>query len=188
MMAHEPTRLEMLLTRLAFLLYGKPVYKAFADRLPLYGGERVLDFGCGMGTVAYYAAKKLPDGHLTCLDISARWLNACRKTLREYGNVALLHAQAPALPKDGFDVLYCHFVLHDVSQSDLGTVVPALVKSLKSGGSFIFREPLNEAEKLSAIKRLAEQSGLALKDSRVTDVPLMGNALESVYIKQQREL
>ena len=57
------------------------------------------------------------------------------------------------------------------------------MKSLKSGGSLIFREPLNEAEKLNVIKRLIEKNGLLLKDSRITDVPLMGNALESIYIK-----
>jgi ubiquinone/menaquinone biosynthesis C-methylase UbiE len=78
-MKHEPSPLEILLTRLAFFLCGKSVYKAFADRLPLDGGARALDFGCGMGSVAYYAAQKLPDGQLTCLDISGRWLKACRK-------------------------------------------------------------------------------------------------------------
>jgi ubiquinone/menaquinone biosynthesis C-methylase UbiE len=183
-MKHEPARLEIFLTRLAFLIWGRSVYRAFADRLPLKGNERVLDFGCGMGTVAYYVAKKLTRGHLTCLDISGRWLNACRKTLRGYGNVAFLRKEATALAKDSFDAVYCHFVLHDISESGLETVVPALVESLKPGGSLIFREPLGEAGKLAIIKRLAEQNELSLKDSRVTDVPLMGNALESVYIKQ----
>lgn len=184
MMAHEPARLELLLARLAFLLYGKSVYKAFADRLPLNGGERVLDFGCGRGTVAYYVAKKLPQGYLTCLDISERWLNACRKTLRKYGNVAFLHSEAPALPKDSFDVAYCHFVLHDISEIELEKAIPALAESLKSGGTLVFREPLQEREKLSLIKRLTEQNGLSLKESRITDIPMMGNALESMYLKR----
>lgn len=183
-MKHEPFRFEIFLTRVAFFLYGKSVYKAFADRLPLHGGERVLDFGCGMGTVAYYAAKKLPHGQLTCLDISESWLNVCRKTLRKYENVAFLQAEASVLTEDSFDVSYCHFVLHDISESELETVIPALVKSLKPGSVLVFREPLNEAKQLSVIKRLIEQSGLSHKDSRVTDVPLMGNVLESVYTKQ----
>ena len=83
-MKYEPTYPEIFLTRIALLLYGKPVYKAFADRLPLDGGEQVLDFGCGMGTVALYVAKKLPHGQLFCVDISERWLKACRKTLRGF--------------------------------------------------------------------------------------------------------
>ena len=87
------------------------------------------------------------------------------------------------LPAECFDLVYCHFVLHDIARAELDRVVPALAGSLKAGGALIFREPLNEAEKLGAIKRLTEQSGLFLKHSRVTDVPLMGNALESAYLK-----
>jgi len=180
----EPTRLEIFLTRLAFLLYGRSVYQGFADQLPLNGGERVLDFGCGMGTVAYYVAKKLPHGHLTCMDISERWLNACRKTLRSYGNVIFLQGEFPLLTKESFDVVYCHFVLHDISESELARVIPALAKSLKPGGVLVFREPLNNTKKISVIKQLIGQNRLFSKDSRITDIPVMGNALESVYIKQ----
>jgi ubiquinone/menaquinone biosynthesis C-methylase UbiE len=136
-----------------------------------------------MGTVAYYAAKKLPSGHLTCLDISGRWLKACRKTLRRASNVAFLQSDASVLTENSFDAVYCHFVLHDIPESELETAVPALAKSLKPGGALVFREPLQEAKQLGVIKRCFEQSGLSLKNSRVTDVPLMGNALESTYTK-----
>ncbi|MEM5767952.1 MAG: class I SAM-dependent methyltransferase [Bacillota bacterium] len=182
-MQHEPALLEMLLTRLALCFYGKSVYKAFADRLPLEGGERVLDFGCGMGTVAYYTAKKLPHGQLTCMDISTRWLRACRKTLHGYKNVAFLKSDFPELAEDDLDVVYCHFVLHELSESELERAFSALAKALKPGGVLVFREPLKETEKLRVVKRLTVQNGLLLKDSRITDVPLMGNALESAYLK-----
>ncbi|HQC82681.1 MAG TPA: class I SAM-dependent methyltransferase [Bacillota bacterium] len=182
-MQHEPTLLEMLLTKIAFLLYGKSVYKAFADRLPLNGDEHVLDFGCGMGTVAYYTSKRLNHGDLTCMDISRRWLHACRRTLRGCENVIFFHGEASMLAEDSFDVVYCHFVLHDISESDLERVVPALAKAIKTERTLVFREPLNEAEKLNVIKRLAEENGLLLKDSRITDIPLMGTTLESIYIK-----
>jgi len=179
----EPTRLEMFLTRLAFFLCGKSVYRTFAERLPLEGGERVLDFGSGMGTVAFYSARRLPKGHLTCLDISKRWLNACRRTLRSYGNVTCLHSDASALGEDSFDVVYSHFVLHDIPKNELERVIPKLTGSLRTGGALIFREPLKDTDKISTIKRLLEKNGLLLKESRVTDIPLMGNALESFYIK-----
>jgi len=183
-MKNEPTRLEIFLTRLAFLLFGKPVYRAFADRLPLDGGEQVLDFGCGMGTVAYYVAKKLSHGHLTCLDISERWLDACRKTLRGYKNISFLLCESLLLTNESFDVAYCHFVLHDISERELERVIPALARSLKPGGVLVFREPFNETKKISLIKHLVEQNRLIPKDSRITDIPMMGNALECVYIKQ----
>lgn len=183
-MNYEPTRLEIFLTRLAFLPYGRKVYKAFADRIPLNGGEEVLDFGCGMGTVAYYTAKRLPNGHLTCLDISERWLKLCRKRLRSYENVSYLKGVAAQLPAESFDLAYCHFVLHDIPDNELERVIPALVRSLKPGGLLLFCEPLSSTKKISLIKGLIEQNRLMAKDSRITDIPMIGNALESVYIKQ----
>lgn len=180
----EPSVLELMLTKLAFLLYGKHVYKDFADRLPFMGNEYVLDFGCGMGTVAYYAAKRLPHGQLVCADISHRWLKSCSKTLRRYSNIIFQKLNANSLNLSiGFDVVYCHFVLHDILMNELVLVIPLLADCLKSGGKLVFREPLNGAEKLSIIKRLLEQNGLSLNDSRITDIPYMGNALESTYIK-----
>ena len=182
-MKYEPARFEIFLTKLAFILYAKSVYRAFADCLPIVGNELVLDFGCGMGTVAYYTAKRLKDGHLTCLEISGRWLNTCRKTLRGYENVTFLHAEATALPEERFDVVYCHFVLHDIPEIDLQTVLPALVKALRPGGSLVFREPLRDTEKLSLIRRLITHSGLHHKESRVIHIPVTGSTLESIYIK-----
>lgn len=183
-MKYEPTCLEIFLTRLAFLFFGESVYKSFAEHLPLEGGERVLDFGCGMGTVAYYVAKKLPHGQLTCLDISGRWLNACRKTLHCFRNIIYMQCEFPELENESFDAAYCHFVLHDIPERELERIIPALIKSIKPHGLFIFREPLNDTKKISVIKRLTGQNNLILKDSRITDVPVMGNALESVYVKQ----
>lgn len=180
----EPNRLEIFLTKIAFSLCGKSVYQGFADCLPLNGNERVLDFGCGMGTVAYYAAKRLPNGHLTCLDISERWMNICRKTLRSFGNIIFMQCESPVFMKGSFDVVYCHFVLHDLSENELERVIPEIAKSLRSGGVFVFREPLNELGKLNIVKRLVEQNRLFPKNSRITDIPVMGNAVESVYVKQ----
>ena len=183
-MKYEPALLEIFLTRLAFLLFGKSVYKSFADRLPLEGEDRVLDFGCGMGTVAYYVVKKLPHGQLTCLDISSRWLNACRKTLHSFRNIIYMQCEFPELENDSFDAVYCHFVLHDIPEKELERIIPALIKSIKPHGLFIFREPLNDTEKISIIKRLTGQNNLILKDSRIHDFPVVGSALESIFFKQ----
>ncbi|MGI6280316.1 MAG: class I SAM-dependent methyltransferase [Acutalibacteraceae bacterium] len=182
-MPHEPTCFEIFLTKLAFRFFGKRVYKSFADSLPLEGNEQVLDFGCGLGTVSYFTAKRLKNGHLSCLDISKRRLEISRKRLKGFNNVLFIDTTASELPENRFDLVYCHFVLHDISDCSLKNVIPDLAKSLKSGGKLVFREPLNAAEKLNIIKHLILKNGLSLKSSRITDIPLMGNALESIYTK-----
>lgn len=184
----EPTRLEMLLAKIAFRLYGKSVYKKFADRLPLKGDEQVLDFGCGMGTVAYYTSGKLVNGHLTCLDISSRWLDACRKTLKKYENITYVLSDASGLGRDCFNVVYCHFVLHDIEKEELIMVIPQLVNSLKPNGVLCFREPLSEIEKIGLIKSKLKQIGMIHKGSRVINIPLMGSTLESYYINKNWEV
>jgi SAM-dependent methyltransferase len=186
--AEEPSVGEVFLTSFAFRLFGKAVYKGYADRLPLSGNEKVLDFGSGMGTVAYYVAQRLTPGHghLTCVDISKRWLAACRKTLRRFPGVCFLYGDVYNLPlsKESFDLIYCHFVLHDISNSELEKVLPALAGLLKSNGMLAFREPLKETNKLRIVQRLLEcQKGLSKTENRITDVPYMGNTLESIYIK-----
>ncbi len=183
----EPTNLKIILARLAFYFYGESVYKEFAECLPLIGDERVLDFECCMGAVAYYVAKRLPLGQLTCESVSRRWLTACFKTLRRYCNVSFLQCKPefPVLDEESFDLVYCHCVLHDISINDMEHVIYALVKCLKVNGIFIFREPLDGMKKLTMVKNLVIRSGMSLKDSRITDIPLIGNTLESTYIKNE---
>lgn len=182
-MKHEPTYLEIFLAKLVFIFYGRFIYQSFADSLPLDGGEQVLDFGCGMGTVAYHVAKKLPNGKLTCLDISEQWLKVCRKTLRRFRNIIFLKWELQVLESECYDVVYCHFVLHDIQDCELEKVITLLARSLKSGGTLVFREPLSNTKKIKVIRRLIERNALFLKNSRITDIPVVGNTLESVYVK-----
>ena len=80
-MIHEPARLEIFLTKLAFFFTANPSTRRLPTGCPLSGMRGCLTSD-GMGTVAYYTARRLTDGHLTCIDISERWLKICRKTLR----------------------------------------------------------------------------------------------------------
>ena len=182
-MNYEPSLLEIFLTKIAFILCGKSVYEEFANRLKISGKETVLDFGSGLGTVGFYVARKLTEGQLICYDISKRWMSICRKTLRKYKNVSFLQSEFPSFAADSFDIIFCHFVLHDISNNELEGIIPVLANSLKFNGSLTFCEPINETIKIFEIKRLIEKNGLSLKESRITDVPLMCNALECVYIK-----
>lgn len=181
----EPSNMEIFLTKFVFNFFGKAVYREYADRLPISGRETVLDFGSGMGTVAYYASKRLTCGDVVCLDVSLKWLAACKKNLSRCKNVSYVHGDIYALPlqNESFDLIYCHFVLHDVADNELSKIIPGMNMLLKEKGLLAFREPMKDTGKLRLIQNLIEQNGFFKKDSRITDVPIMGTTLESIYIK-----
>lgn len=182
-MKYEPLRCEIWITWLAFHTPVRRIYRDFADALLLKGHENVMDFGSGLGTVARFAAKKLRSGHLCCVDISQRWLAACRRTLKSCNNVSYLQGEVYrfGLPPRSFDVIYCHFVLHDIPDARLQKAVPALAALLKEGGRLIFREPIENASKVRFIQTLLLQCGLKPQSGRIIRIALMGSTLESVY-------
>ncbi len=56
--------------------------KAVLDRLPLTGGETVLDAGCGTGRVTRMLVERLPEGRVVAVDGSAAMVAKVREVLR----------------------------------------------------------------------------------------------------------
>lgn len=56
--------------------YGSRV---LIDAIELPSGARVLDVGCGYGPMGLTAAKLVPDGHVTMIDINERAVELSRK-------------------------------------------------------------------------------------------------------------
>jgi len=96
-----------------------------------------------------------------------------------------MHGDIYSLPlkDESFDLIYCHFVLHDIPDNELERIIPVMAGLIRPSGSLAFREPLGDTGKIRVVQNLIEQNGFVKKDSRVTDVPLMNTTLESVYIK-----
>ena len=63
---------------------------AVLDRLPLRGGERVMDAGCGSGRVTERLVERLvdlgPDGRVVALDGSPSMIDAARERLARFGD------------------------------------------------------------------------------------------------------
>jgi trans-aconitate 2-methyltransferase len=55
------------------------------DRLPLTGGERVLDAGCGSGRVTEALVERLPNGQVVALDGSPAMIAEARRRLARFG-------------------------------------------------------------------------------------------------------
>ena len=179
----EPGSLEVVLTVAIGTLLGS-AYRGSVERLGLRGDERVLDFGSGAGTPARLIAERLPRGHLTCLDVSRRWLDVARRRLGVFANVdyQLGEIQDLGLADGSYEVVFVHFTLHEIPTAARPEAVAQLARVLSPAGRLLLREPLRFIGQ-DEIRDLMARSGLVESSSRVEKVPSQGLASESLYRK-----
>jgi SAM-dependent methyltransferase len=137
----------------------------YVSTLCLTGLERVLEFGCGGGSMSRALSHALhPDGQLTCVDISEYWITKARRRLHAYKNIEFLTGDITRLevPDNSYDAVVIHFVLHDVDPAVRIDVVNALVKTLHAEGTLFIREPANARHgmPLAEIQTLMRDAGL----------------------------
>ena len=184
-MKHEPSKREIALTKFFLHTPAKTIYRSFADSISLQGYEKVLDFGSGYGTVAKWIAPRLRSGQLTCADISSLWQAECRKHLAKFENISYFNDDIYQLDaSEQFDIIYAHFVLHDLPYPELETVIPHLVQLLKRGGTLVIREPISDPKKFQTICELLLQQKLRLLQTRQHFIPLMGKSFDILYQKR----
>jgi trans-aconitate 2-methyltransferase len=100
-------------------------------------GMRVLEVGCGIGTVTGLIAAKVPNGQLTALDLSPTSVEQARKALAHLPHVELLVADAVTASLKGH---YDRIVLPDVLEHiplDRHAALFARVRDLMSPGALI---------------------------------------------------
>jgi len=105
-------------------------------RLALTGNERMLDAGCGSGTITRALAKALPQGHVTGVDRDQRYIDyARRKAASEHiDNIAFQVGDVLKLPFDRghFDVLWSKHLLHWVKER--GAALAEFKRVVRRGG------------------------------------------------------
>jgi ubiquinone/menaquinone biosynthesis C-methylase UbiE len=113
---------------------------ALVERLRLRGAEHVLDAATGTGKVALEAAKRLPQGQVTGVDLSAGMLaQAAAKALAAHvRNVTFLQSDIDAVPfaPRTFDALTCGFGVH--FWPNMETSLRRLITLVKPGGAVAF--------------------------------------------------
>ena len=122
------------------------VWKELLDELDLRGDEQVLDIGCGRGAVLIPAARRLPQGHATGVDIwrlrdqtgnsqTAAERNALVEGVSE--RVDFVHADARdlPLPTGSFDVVLSNLTFSNIRGDDeRARALREAVRVLRPGG------------------------------------------------------
>ena len=119
-----------------------------APLLPhLKPGLRVLDFGCGPGTISMGLATAVHPGELQGIDMEASQIEMARAAAASGGhdNASFRTGDVTALPfeDDSFDVAHCHAVLMHVP--DTQAVLAEVKRVLKPGGIVSCREMIGDS-------------------------------------------
>ncbi len=116
------------------LEWGLPVLA----RLPLDGGELVLDVGCGTGRLTEKLVDRLPGGRVLALDRSANMLATAREYLwpRHARRVAFAQADATGLPcAEAADAVFSTATFHWVRDHE--RLFASVFAALKPGGRLV---------------------------------------------------
>ncbi|MQX35664.1 methyltransferase domain-containing protein [Roseospira navarrensis] len=144
-------------------------YLAFADhrlrpaldllaRVPVADPGRVVDLGCGTGTLTRYARERWPSAHLTGLDSSPAMLERARAespadiTWAE-ADIATWVPAADARP----DVILSNAALHWVGDHD--ALFPRLLSALAPGGVLAVQMPRNYGRPALALIKATGMNG-----------------------------
>lgn len=105
-------------------------------------GKRILEYGCGLGSYAFFLAKK--GSEVTGIDISKVAIEQAKAKAIEEDMVdkttfLVMDAEATDFADESFDIICGTGILHHL---DLNVAVKELARVLKPGGKAIFIEPL----------------------------------------------
>jgi ubiquinone/menaquinone biosynthesis C-methylase UbiE len=117
--------------------------RAFLTEVGLREGLRVLDVGCGTGTLTSWIARTVGNrGHVAATDADARQLDIARKNAVKTGvsNVEFTQARlgSAALPHAGYDIVHCRLVLMHVA--NVNAALGEMVAAVRPGGLLVCEE------------------------------------------------
>jgi ubiquinone/menaquinone biosynthesis C-methylase UbiE len=141
-------------------------------------GNRILDVGCGTGSLAIEAGKVVgPEGAVVGIDPSPEMIGRAKKKARRQANVQFQLAAAQSLPFDdsSFDVVMSTLVLHQLPAESLHQVKTEMARVLKPGGRLLIVDIGGEqSSSHTPHVRAAHRHGVHLFDLREIGPTLAG--------------
>jgi trans-aconitate 2-methyltransferase len=105
------------------------------DRLPLEGGETVLDAGCGSGRVTRMLLERLPKGHVVAVDSAPSMVAQAREALDPSRTTVLQADLSRLVLQEPVDAAFSNAVFHWVPDHDV--LFASLFAALRPGGRLI---------------------------------------------------
>lgn len=117
---------------------GERFREQIVNEVGLKPGEKVLDCGCGTGTLAIVAKRRVgPEGSVHGIDISRDQLDQARKKARDEGLDIEFHEgsidELP-FPDESFDAVFSTLMLHHVPKEVKKAAFREMRRVLKPGG------------------------------------------------------
>ncbi|HJZ95808.1 MAG TPA: class I SAM-dependent methyltransferase [Candidatus Solibacter sp.] len=121
------------------LLGGEKARGVLIDQAALQPGHRVLDIGCGTGTMAVLVKRQHPDVEIIGIDPDPKALSRARRKAARAG-VSIQFDQGFGdelpYPESSFDRVFSSFMFHHLPAEEKGKTLRAVRRVLKPGGRF----------------------------------------------------
>lgn len=98
--------------------------------------QRILEIGCGTGSLTKYLSALFPEAHITALDLSAPYLWKARQQLSDHVNIDFIQGDGAKLPFKGasFDAVVSCFLFHELPKNERVNVLKESLRVLKPSG------------------------------------------------------
>ena len=185
----EPSSTEVFFTVAIGYTIGSFFWKNYVRDLNLSGNERILEYGSGSGALSRHIIQILlkGGGHLTCVDISRKWMSTIKRRMNKYSNVdfKLGKIDEVDIPDNSYDAVIIHYVLHDIDDNLREDILRNLTGKLKNGGKIYIREPIadNHGMPTGKIKELMQKVGLKEINLKLNKIMLIGWITEAIFEK-----
>ena len=105
-------------------------------------GDRILDLGCGPGSLWPYWNKLSEVGQLVGVDLSDGMISEAQKAYPD-GEFKVGRAHEIPYPSGSFDIVIASSVLHHIPDSHLDGALGEIVRVMDEHGVLVGREPIN---------------------------------------------
>ena len=120
------------------LLGGPAAQRALIEQAQLRSGQRVLDIGCGTGTLEVMLLERHPGIAMTGLDPDAKALDRARRKCEQAGLAVEFvcgFADSIAAPEASFDCVLSSFMLHHLTLDQQRATLADVLRVLKPAGA-----------------------------------------------------